>query len=226
MLIASGGRVWACMNSTTRSNVGSRCGCVAMFTVTLLYLSMHYNSIEIGTSDFGTLISSANGNGISVEPIPYYFDRLPRRDGWYRVNCAISDKCGSVTAYYCDTDHLDKYPNWIRGCNSIGTVHPTLIEVCKPEHIVSQQVEAITISELYKRYSVESVDNMKIDTEGHDLIIVNDLLDSDLPIPLRLQFESNVLMNRSHYIETVAKLRKYYKTIRATYSDTYCSNRY
>ena len=38
----------------------------------------HYDFIEIGTSDFDTLIETSNDNtvGISIEPIKYYINRF------------------------------------------------------------------------------------------------------------------------------------------------------
>ena len=38
----------------------------------------HYDFIEIGTSDFDTLIETSNNDtvGISIEPIKYYLDNL------------------------------------------------------------------------------------------------------------------------------------------------------
>ena len=41
------------------------------------YKMKHYDFIEIGTSDFDTLIESSDDNvvGLSIEPIKYYLDR-------------------------------------------------------------------------------------------------------------------------------------------------------
>ena len=40
---------------------------------------MHYNFVEIGTSDFDTLIEGADDEqvGLSIEPIAYYLNKLP-----------------------------------------------------------------------------------------------------------------------------------------------------
>jgi len=166
---------------------------------------MHYDNIEIGTSDFRTLIDEAVGNGISIEPLPYYFKRLPDRDKWTKLNVAISDKSGSTLAYYCDPKYLELYPKWIRGCNSIGSVHPTLLKTCKSEHIIHEEVELISLVDLYALMHIKSIGYMKIDTEGHDLIIVNHLLDSKLPLPYKLQFESNVLVDEIKYHKLVRR---------------------
>jgi len=185
---------------------------------------MHFQNLEIGTSDFNTLIETMHGNGISVEPVPYYFNRLPNKPDWIKVNAAISNESGQVDAFYCDPKHLHHYPKWIRGCNSIIRMHPTLAEVCKPEHIVTESVEVITLPMLFIRYGVTSIGRCKIDTEGHDLVIVNALIDSGIPMPSKLQFESNVLSDRKHYRQTLSRLRAIYRQIHATSTDTFCAS--
>jgi hypothetical protein len=49
------------------------------------------DSIEIGTSDFDTLIESASANtvGFSIEPIKYYLDNLPDKPNVTKINKAI-----------------------------------------------------------------------------------------------------------------------------------------
>jgi len=44
---------------------------------------MFLDFIEIGTSDFNTLIQAAGPNtrGLSIDPISLYIDRLPNRPG-------------------------------------------------------------------------------------------------------------------------------------------------
>ena len=53
---------------------------------------MKYDFIEIGTSDFDTLLETTiNKIGISIEPLKYYLDNLPNNDKVIKVNCAIED---------------------------------------------------------------------------------------------------------------------------------------
>ena len=42
---------------------------------------MNYDFIEVGTSDFDTLIQDATDNciGLCIEPIKFYLDRLPNK---------------------------------------------------------------------------------------------------------------------------------------------------
>jgi len=49
--------------------------------------------VEIGTSDFNTLIETAADSsvGLSVEMMAYHLEKLPSKPGVTKVNAAISD---------------------------------------------------------------------------------------------------------------------------------------
>ena len=53
--------------------------------------TIEYDFVEIGTSDFDTLIQASDGTlrGLSVEPIKFYLDNLPDKVLVTKVNCAI-----------------------------------------------------------------------------------------------------------------------------------------
>ena len=54
----------------------------------------HYDFIEIGTSDFDTLIETSNDDtvGISIEPINYYINRLPNKKNIVKYTCTGKSK--------------------------------------------------------------------------------------------------------------------------------------
>lgn len=54
----------------------------------------NYDFVEIGTSNFDTLIEKADDNilGISVDIIKYYIDKLPNKKNVKKYNIGISDK--------------------------------------------------------------------------------------------------------------------------------------
>lgn len=168
---------------------------------------MHYENIEIGTSDFRTLIGNTKGNGISIEPVPFYFNNLPDVDGWIKLNCAISDKDGKETIYYVDPDKITDEPFWVRGCNSIGRPHPT-VQKNYPHLMESMEVNVMSVDTFFIKYDVTSVGYLKIDTEGHDITILNALLNTDVR-PDIIQFESNVLTDKVEYIKIMRRLKSY-----------------
>ena len=148
---------------------------------------MKLTFLEIGTSDFDTCIQTAEPNvvGISVEPVKLYFDRLPSRDGVIRVNAAISANDGHLNVFYVNPDVIEahKMPSWLRGCNSVNKPHYLAVEQLTmrgmdPETFITKEtIEALSFKTLVKRYDIESINYLKIDTEGHDLIILAGYLD-------------------------------------------------
>jgi hypothetical protein len=125
--------------------------------------------IEIGTSDFRT--NAGIKDGIFIEPVKYYFDRLPECN---KENVAISNVEGEIDIYYLTDEEINKYdlPQWSRGCNSINQLHPTIktllddrgldYSVCRCD-----KVKVVRIKTILDKYGVKNIDRLKVDTEGH-----------------------------------------------------------
>lgn len=144
----------------------------------------HYDFIEIGTSDFDTLIEEANHltKGISIEPIKYYLDKLPNKFNVKKIQAAMSDKEGSIDIYYIEDKHIDTHnlPWWVRGSNSVNNPHPFAIkeigEELYNELVTIDNVPTITWPTLIKTHNIKTIDYLKVDTEGYDHIILNEYL--------------------------------------------------
>ena len=167
---------------------------------------MKFDYIEIGTSNFDTMCQeNPNLVGISIEPVDVYLKLLPNHDSVIRLNCAISKYKGQGEVFYVHPDDIDEYnlPEWLKGCNSFNALHPsTSWELEKREltHLVRKKVvEVLTWKDLVERYDITKVEFLKIDTEGHDLIIINSILDlmekQPTILPEEIFFESNILIN-------------------------------
>lgn len=162
---------------------------------------MHYDFIEIGTSDFNTIIQKENpGIGLSVEPLKIYLDALPDKESVVKVNCAITDFDGVVDVYWIDPQDIKTYnlPNWLRGCNSIIKPHPTAVMELSSRNLSSiykkTTCETMTWETLVNKYNVTSIDYLKIDTEGHDCVILESILKSNVKVlPKEIFFENNGL---------------------------------
>jgi FkbM family methyltransferase len=164
-------------------------------------------TIEIGTSDFRT--QAGQVEGIFIEPVKYYFDRLPECN---KINCAISNYEGEIDIYYLTDEEITRYnlPQWARGCNSVGNPHPSVVTIlterCIPIEVIRcDAVPVRRIKSIIDEHNVKHIDFLKIDTEGHDCIILNDFLDTVDILPKKIQFESNVLSDE--YAIAVLKLR-------------------
>lgn len=168
---------------------------------------MKYDFIEIGTSDFRTLIEKADDRtiGLSIEPIKQYLDNLPNKPLVTKANYAISDIKGEVEIYYVDPGNIAKYnlPTWVRGCNSINRPHPTVKKMLgeKYETIITiDKVKVITWEDIIRIYDVEGIKTLQIDTEGHDGVILENYYKECILYPNILAdniiFEYNELSNK------------------------------
>lgn len=151
--------------------------------------------VEIGTSDFRT--QAGKEDGLFVEPVPYYFDRLPE---CRKENVAVSNYTGFTKVYYLSGEDISLFglPPWVRGCSSVGSPHHTVMKILQGmslgTHIIREaEVPVVRIMDLLNKHGIDSIDFLKIDTEGHDCIILNDFLDTTHFLPKRIQFESNEL---------------------------------
>lgn len=149
--------------------------------------------VEIGTSDFRTRAGQVDG--LFIEPVREHFDRLP---DCRKENVAISNTEGFIEIYYIPSEVIAKHhlQNWVRGCNSVHKPHPTLVKMGL-EHLIKRSlVKVERIKTVLERHQITHIDELKIDTEGHDLIILNDFLDTCDIRPPYIQFESNVLSSK------------------------------
>jgi hypothetical protein len=163
---------------------------------------MYYDFIEIGTADFDTEIQNHEGRkGISVDIIQEYLDNLPNIKNVTKVCCGISNKCGEVIAYV--PKFPSSFPSWFRGCVSIIKPHPHLISGCQElnvnysDYLEIRKVPIITAGDFIKKYNIIGLDYLKVDTEGHDCIILNSWLDysleNNIQLPKRILYESKDL---------------------------------
>jgi len=170
---------------------------------------MNFDFIEIGTSDFDTLIEKCNNNevGLCVEPLNEYLRRLPDKPKVIKANYALSDNSGNAKIFYVKPQDIVKYnlPNWVRGCNSLNFPHPTIKKLLGDKHdsiVKVENIQLITWSKLISLYKIESVKYLKIDTEGHDGVILEEYYKECIKNPLLLAntilFENNVLSNKNN----------------------------
>jgi len=150
---------------------------------------MNFKFVDIGTSDFDIRAREiCSGEKILlVEPLFYYLRNLPDGEGIFKSNFAVSDECGFGKMYYVKSEIIKEYnlPDWFRGCNSLNYKHPTVVRILnklkKPETLISaEEVRILSFRKLIDIYGISSIDSLKIDTEGHDFVILNDVYQSIL----------------------------------------------
>jgi FkbM family methyltransferase len=183
----------------------------------------HYDFIEIGTSDFSTLLQeNPDKRGISIEPIKVYYDALPNPIKGYKLQCAVSDFDGTIEMNWIHpSDIIDhSLPDWLRGCNSIGPhVHH---DKFSSNLIKKELVKTIKWDTLVKMYDIQSVDVIKIDTQGHDHIILSQILNhckNTYFRPIKIIFENNELADK----DTINTITKEFEKIGYEYIEGYDS---
>ncbi len=161
-------------------------------------MDQHKTFIEIGTSDFDTLIPLAKQGwkGIFVEPVKPLLDNLERIDGCHYINKAIWTYNGSVDIVY--PTNINEYSGddeWIKGIgrlSGVGGAHSLfywdddLLKV--KERSISKKVESIKLDTLIESFQLEDIDFLKIDIEGLEYKILEDYSWNIKPKILKFEF--------------------------------------
>lgn len=172
---------------------------------------MHYEAVEIGTSDFDVADLPAGSNVIYVEPVIEHLNSLRRKlrskklNARY-VNAAVFEESRLESAdpkiFFVQPIDIKKHelPDWVYGCNSIDKPHIEVVEILKQrglsqDLIASRAVPKTCLRELIVEHEVSSIGLLKYDTEGMDTRLVISALLELQPgqLPKVVQFESNHL---------------------------------
>lgn len=158
---------------------------------------MKYDFVEIGTCDFDTIVqnSSLGSKGICVDILKSYLDNLPDLPGVIKLNYAVSDVDGPDLFYYLENHDIVSYglPSWMKGCGRLGDPHPFLLhelEIRDLKHLLKViPVEKVPISSIFEKYLVTELDVLKLDLEGHDVIVLKSFLEYGKVLPNKIIFE-------------------------------------
>lgn len=176
--------------------------------------NLHFDYLEIGTSDFDTFTERyPDKKVISVEPMQQYLDALPQHSNHIKVRSAICERYEETSPdiYYISDDDIrrNNLAWWLRGCNKIGSIHPKHEGL---EHLVKKQrIHFMTLDDLFKRYNIKKVDNIKIDTEGYEVPILRALykrllVEKKGNYPKTIMYEVNENSDSKQMIEVTTKL--------------------
>jgi hypothetical protein len=181
---------------------------------------MKYDFVEIGTSNFDTLIENASDQtvGISIEPISHYLNQLPDKPNVKKLNYAISDgeELEIARVYYVPENIIERLnlPHWLKGCNTINDFHFQHSNLNVKKYVDSFPVINMPIKMLFKMYEITELDYLKIDTEGYDVYLLQSLFEylqtvGKLSYPKSILFESNGLTDSQKVLDIIEK----YKTL-------------
>jgi len=173
--------------------------------------------IEIGTSDFWTLIETSDDStiGFSIDPLQMYLDNLPNKLNVQKCCLAITGKCeenATTDVYFISREKIidHQLPDWFAGCNTIGKYHPLHIQHNVTEHVSKLTVSMMSLGDFYNLYQICGCKFLKIDTEGHDVVILDEFANylkekGSSYYPKKIQFESNELSDPEKVKEIIFK---------------------
>lgn len=164
---------------------------IEMKTINYLYVGAH-----IGNTNNDYLFNKTihNNNIVLIEPVPYLFEKLKENykekqnnNNISCLNIAVSNKDDFIKLYIpSEKNDFSRYPDF---STQLASVNPQHISSHIPWLLVDEIiVPCFTLNTIIKNMKTVQIDNLIIDTEGHDYDI---LMDLDLSIikPKTILFE-------------------------------------
>ncbi|MCH9697885.1 MAG: FkbM family methyltransferase [Gammaproteobacteria bacterium] len=143
--------------------------------------------IQIGANDgviydpIHRFVKHFHWQGILVEPVPNYFNKLrgnyASHNNLIFENVAISDQ-NVIRNFFRVRDDLEFLPEW---CNGLGTFDRDVLLSHRwaipnlEDYVVTEQVQCMTFQQLLDKHAITHIDVLLIDTEGHDLLILQQI---------------------------------------------------
>jgi FkbM family methyltransferase len=144
--------------------------------------------VKVGANDGITgdpcsdlFLNHANWKGLLIEPVPYCVRKLRSiygdRSRFIIDQVAVSTNPGSATFYYVSEDaqrSLSDLPYWYDQLGSFDRQHILRHLDGKLEpFILSADVKVEPLDSILHRHGLTRIDFLHIDTEGHDLEVIN-----------------------------------------------------
>jgi FkbM family methyltransferase len=146
--------------------------------------------VQIGSNDgvtgdpvFPLLRDNPSWGALLVEPVPFLFEQLKRNYAGNKTvqfeNVAVSGEAGKKSFHYVDPaarQHIPDLPFWFDQLGSFDRGHIIRhIGSALERLIVTTEVPALPLEDLFERHHVSRIDVLHIDAEGHDWIILQQL---------------------------------------------------
>lgn len=149
----------------------------------------------VSFDDIYSFIVGHNCEGVVVEPLKYFFDRLSLNYLAYPkvkpLQVAIHPSESNFAIYSVKQSKLSNYPHWACGIASFNRGHLINLGV-KEDDIEKQVVPCIHLMELIRDNDLFDLDYLQVDTEGFDAEIIR-MLDFSRCKPSIIKFESGAM---------------------------------
>lgn len=146
--------------------------------------------IEIGAADFDSMFNAKNWRGIICEPHPYFYNKLTQSSQNPNItilDVAVGSKSGVAEMYvptkeYIEAVENNEEQNWARGVGSV-IPHPTgaqpklknaiqTYNLNEEEVAQTISVKMTTLDAIVSTFGYDTIDFLKIDAEGYDVVII------------------------------------------------------
>jgi len=154
-----------------------------------------------------------------VEPLDYNFKLLKKNfekyDNVYFEQSFISNNTKSIYFYYVRENSIKKLgKHWASGIGSFSKEH-ILNHKSKRFQIEQSDIESIniisqTFDQLCKKYNVNTIDNLLIDVEGHEMSILKSI-DFNKILIKEIKFEFKHLTSTFNYENSLDELIKLFE---------------
>ena len=154
-----------------------------------------------------------------VEPVDYNFKLLKKNfenhDNVYFEQSFISNNTKSIFFYYVRENSIKKLgKHWASGIGSFSKEH-ILNHKSKRFQIEESDIESIniisqTFNQLCKKYNINTIDNLLIDVEGHEMLIIKSI-DFNKILIKEIKFEFKHLTSTFNYENSLDELIKLFK---------------
>ena len=153
--------------------------------------------LQIGSNDglatdplHDLLMKNRDWKAFLLEPVPSIFEKLKttykNRPNTFFLNVAVSDKSQTTPFYFIDNippEEKQNFPDWFDQLGSFNREHiSSHLGHAGEKHLKTMQIPTVSLEKLFTSSSIDKLDVLHIDTEGHDWIIIKQLdLDKILP---------------------------------------------
>ena len=171
------------------------------------------------SSDLVQDINKVKKPVLLVEPLDYNFKLLKKNfqdyENIYTEQSFISNNSKSIIFYYVKEDSIKKLgKHWASGIGSFSKEH-ILNHKSKRFQIEESDIESMdiisqTFNQLCEKYNIDTIDNLLIDVEGHEMSILKSI-DFNKILILEIKFEFKHLTSTFNYENSLDELIKLFK---------------
>lgn len=189
--------------------------------------------LQIGANDgvsFDCLydyVTQYQWQGVVVEPLEEFYNLLCSNYKDYPMitpaKYAINSNQKEMNLFKLNPNYYNFYPDWARGIASFSMEHLIKHNIDE-QHISKEIVDCIALMDLVRKFNLENIDYLQIDTEGFDVEIIK-MIDFSVISPKIIKYEIKHLNDQQKVeVEKIFNSNQY--KLKSDYSDGFAIKKY